>query len=324
MSTRLILATANGVVVLGKNGKTWQENSSAYHGQRFTAVASQGETILAGTPDGLYRSADGGQTWHAASEGLVYKHIRSLALHPEDVRLAFAGTEPAAIHYSLDGGQTWRYCPEVADLRDRYRWYLPYSPRAGCIRGFALANERAYAAVEQGGLLRSDDSGRTWRLMDPSEDPRLETPDAPWIHKDVHSVQVHTSSEDTVFAPTGGGFYYSTNGGQGWTQLHPNYCRALWADPLRADHLVLGPANGPDRGGWIVETLNGGASWTRRMSGLEEFWKSTMVEEFHPVDDTLIALLSDGRLLSAPLETLQWQPMLEGYTEVRAASLLRN
>ena len=78
--------------------------------------------------------------------------------------LRIRGTEPAAIFVSHNGALSWRECPEVARLRDEHGWMLPYSPQAGCVRGFTLHGTRAYAAVEVGGALRSDDGGTTWQV----------------------------------------------------------------------------------------------------------------------------------------------------------------
>ena len=151
-----------------------------------------------------------GQTWRAASAGLAHPHVRWLAFHPDISDREFAGTEPAGIFVSHDGAQTWRECPEVAQLRDRHQWMLPYSPEAGCVRGFAFHGDRAYAAVEVGGVLRSDDAGETWRLAEGSDgSPDLDGPPEPFVYPDVHSIDVHPSSPDRVFAPTGGGFYRS-------------------------------------------------------------------------------------------------------------------
>src|SRR5512146_3478587 len=79
------------------------------------------------------------------------------------------GTEPAAIFRSHDLGITWQGCPEVAELRDHFGWSLPYSPEAGCVRGFALHGSRAYAAVEVGGVLASDNGGQSWQLVSGSD-----------------------------------------------------------------------------------------------------------------------------------------------------------
>jgi hypothetical protein len=77
----------------------------------------------------------------------------------DSVTLEFAGIEPAAIFVSGDGGQSWQEQPG-GRLRKEHGWYLPYSPEAGCVWSSAFHGSRIYAAVEQGGLLRSD-LGRT-------------------------------------------------------------------------------------------------------------------------------------------------------------------
>jgi photosystem II stability/assembly factor-like uncharacterized protein len=197
-------------------------------------------------------------------------------------------------------------------LRDENGWYLPYSPRAGAIRGLALEGGRGYAAAEQGGLLRSDDGGRTWSLVEGSTGRvRGPLPEA-HIHPDVHSVVIHPTSIDQVFAPTGGGLYYSADGGRSWERLHDAYCRAVWVDPLRPAHLILGIADGPDRNGRIVESWNGGASWQPVEEGLPVPMRNHMVERLVPLDDEILALLSNGQLLLASVDGLRWRTILEG------------
>jgi len=83
------------------------------------------------------------------------------------------------------------------------------------VRGFTFRGARAYAAVEVGGVLRSDDSGETWQLAEGSDGkPDLEGPPEPFIYPDVHSIFVHPFLPNLVFAPTGGGFYRSRGWGQ--------------------------------------------------------------------------------------------------------------
>ena len=49
-----------------------------------------------------------------------------------------------------------------------------------------------------------------------SGSPSLSASPEPDIHPDVHSIEVHPSSPDLVYAPTGGGFFRSLDGGQTW------------------------------------------------------------------------------------------------------------
>lgn len=269
-----------------------------------SAIARQG-VILAGTTQGVFRSDDLGSTWIKASSGLRHNHVRWLAYHPEISDLEFAGTEPAGIFVSHNGGVSWRGCPEVEALRDRYRWYLPYSPEAGCVRGFAFHGSRAYAAVEVGGVLIASDQGETWSLAAGSPgDPHR--PPAQAVHPDVHSIVVHPSSPDLVFAPTGGGFYRSRNGGETWEQLYNCYCRAVWVNPDNADHLILGPADGVDRGGRIEVSVDGGQSWQPAFSGLDAPWPRSMVERFYQQSGQIYGLLSNGGLVSANPADLAW------------------
>jgi photosystem II stability/assembly factor-like uncharacterized protein len=246
-----------------------------------------------------------------------------MAFHLDISDLEFAGTEPANIFVSYDGGESWRACEEVAQLRDKHKWSLPYSPEAGCVRGFAFHGSLAYAAVEVGGLLRSDDSGETWHLAEGSDgNPSFEGPPEPFIYPDVHSIEVHPSSPDLVYAPTGGGFYRSNDGGKTWKLFYDCYCRAVWVDPIDTEHIILGPADYVDSNGRIEESHDGGQSWSPASNGLKVPWRRGMVERFFQADDELFAVLSNGQLLSAFLSTLEWHRILPEIANVNAITTM--
>jgi photosystem II stability/assembly factor-like uncharacterized protein len=317
----LLLATTNGLRVLERQERSWIEIEHALASHHVTSIAAAGHDILAGTPEGVFHSEDTGRTWMTANEGLVVPHVRWLAYHPDGSRV-FAGAEPAAIFVSHDRARTWRECREIAKLRDENKWYLPYSPEAGCVRGFAFNGERGYAAVEQGGLLRSDDHGGTWRLTDASAgNPRSTIPQF-HIHPDVHSVEVHPSSPDLVFAPTGGGLYLSEDGGMTYREIYDCYCRAVWIDPDDADHLIFGPADSVSEDGRIEETRDGGESWGLLSAGLDTPWPRRMIDRFVQVDDELLAILSDGHVLITSLHDLTWHWMEAEVEDVLAAAVM--
>src|SRR5690349_8043657 len=254
----LILATEQGIVICELKDKGWQESLHSLKDQHVTSVIAREGVVLAGTENGIFRSDDEGQTWEEASNGLTARHVRWMAFHPDISDLEFVGTEPALIFVSHDGGGSWRACPEVAELRDRFKWSLPYSPEAGCVRGFAFHGTRAYGAVEVGGVLVSQDSGETWKLADGSDGkPNLSGPPEPFVYPDVHSLEVHSSSPNLVYAPTGGGLYPSNDVGKTWKLFYDCYCRAVWVDPNDSDHLILSPAVGGDRNDSIEELRHG-------------------------------------------------------------------
>jgi photosystem II stability/assembly factor-like uncharacterized protein len=310
--TQLFIASNNGLILAEGAHNQWRITGTALEGKHLTSVIAREDVVLVGSRQGVMRSDDLGKTWRDASNGLQTKYVRWLAYHPDISDAEFAGTEPAEIFYSRDGANSWQQAHGVAALRDKHKWFLPYSPQAGCIRGFAFNGSRGYAAAEVGGALCSEDGGETWDLCAGSNgDPDLEGPPEPLIYPDVHSIHVHPSSPDLVYAPTGGGFYTSNNGGDTWTLAYECYVRAMWLDPDDPSHMILGPADNVDQNGRIEESLDGGATWTNASGGLKVPWRRHMVERFYQVGEELFGVLSNGELLVSPLDEWQWQPIFQ-------------
>lgn len=313
-------ATDNGLFAITESDSNWIAQKEFLRDRSITSVAVWGSRIIAGTRQGLLYSSDSGQSWLPTGIEAGLQHVRWLAYHSGKPYIALAGSEPAAIHLSTDGGRTWRDSPGVAELRDRLGWFLPYSPEAGCVRGFASSEQLIYAAVEVGGLLFSRDNGETWQLVAGSDgQPKFGSPPPDFIHPDVHSIEIHPSFPERLYAPTGGGFYTSIDAGQSWQESHPpSYCRAVWVDSANPDHLVLGPARSVSSYGRIVESIDGGRNWNEIGSGLDLPWPRVMVERFLQAGNTLMAVLSDGQLLQAKVGKWHWQRILPEIGKVRA------
>jgi hypothetical protein len=314
--TRLFLATSNCIAICEPQGNDWRVVRRELTGNYTTSLTTHGQDILVGTRDGIYRSDDWGDSWRAVNNGLTVDYIRWLAAPEDQPGRVYAGSEPAGIFISLDGGSSWRGSPQVEELRDRQGWYLPYSPEAGCVRGFAFSGERMYAAVEVGGALVSEDSGRTWRHADQAAVQENK------IHPDVHSIESHPGSEDLLAAPTGGGFYFSSDGGSNWQNRYSqNYCRALWWDPENPQHMLLGSADWVDRNGRIEESWDGGLTWNAASAGLDLPWHRYMVERFSQAGEDLLAVLSNGETWITSLEEVAWKRILPEVHNVKAASM---
>jgi photosystem II stability/assembly factor-like uncharacterized protein len=323
MTSLLLLATSDGLVACRRDGESWQEVRRGLDDQGLTSVIAREGVILAGAETGLYRSDDLGETWRESGAGLAIPYVRWLAYHPHISDREFAGTEPAGIFVSHDGAGHWRACPEVAALREAGRWFLPYSPEAGCVRGFAFHGSRGYAAVEVGGVLVSDDAGETWRLAEGSTGKgTVYVPRSPFVASDVHSVEAHPSSPDLVFAATHNGLYRSNDGGKTWANLYECYCRAVWVDPADPGHIVLGPAETVDSGGRIEETRDAGQTWALLPTESPTPWPDHMVERFAPFADGLLAVLSNGELLAASQNTPTWNRILPHVENINAVAVM--
>lgn len=79
-----------------------------------------GQTLLAGSTNGLYRSADRGTTWKPVSEGLPEpgSHeggIHNLAFDPDNAGIVYAGTTGGGVFISRDNGLSWTACNQGVD-----------------------------------------------------------------------------------------------------------------------------------------------------------------------------------------------------------------
>ena len=319
MNAIIYVATNNGLVIgeLGTGG--WNVTGQKLEGKIVTCVVVMGGVILAGTRDGVLRSEDGGENWVEANGGVTVRHARWMAVNPMDSNKVFLGTEPANLFVSHDGGISWTEKEEVAALRDQHQWMLPYSPQAGCVRGFAFNGERVYAAVEVGGVLLSDDGGESWDLAKGSDGvPSFGTPPAGFVYPDVHDVVVHSSNPELVFAATGGGLYRSNDGGEVWELLYDCYCREVWLDANDAEHIIFGPADYVGAAGRIEESRDGGKTWKLASDGVDVPWPRTIPERLTQVREELFCVLDDGRLLAARLDEMTWEYILEEVEGVNA------
>lgn len=71
-------------------------------------VIAPSDVLFASTAEaGIYRSNDGGSSWHAVNTGLDDLHVHTLEIHPADPSILFAGTAKG-VYKSIDGGDTWQ------------------------------------------------------------------------------------------------------------------------------------------------------------------------------------------------------------------------
>jgi len=119
---------------------------------QITDLEVFGDTILAGTVNGVYRSLDNGAVWEHSVSGIAPDtRIYSVARSASGVW--FVGTDTSGVFRSTDAGATWSSLG--AFPTERFRISLLAHPN-----GTLLAGTRG-----AGGMYRSTDDGTTWETI---------------------------------------------------------------------------------------------------------------------------------------------------------------
>src|SRR6266849_4029201 len=64
-------------------------------------------TLYAGTPGGVFKSANGGESWNPVNTGLSSSSVRALAIDPLTPATLYAGTNGGGVFQSTTSGGSW-------------------------------------------------------------------------------------------------------------------------------------------------------------------------------------------------------------------------
>ncbi len=201
----------------------------------------------------LYRSDDGGGTWELKNSGIVDAHetFRGFTVEPGNSDVVYAASEVpsidwagvekggkqfdltrGAVYKTTDGGESWTRI-WYGDNLCRYIWIDPDNlNRLFVSTGIfdrEAANSDAQIDYPGGvGILRSDDGGQTWTVLDESNG--IDTNDlyfgTLFMHPDDADILLagtdagpYSPDPDQKSASGLGGLYRTENGGDTWTKL---------------------------------------------------------------------------------------------------------
>ena len=252
-----------GIYRSDDGGQTWQMISSGPGvGVNALAVHPANDTVLyAGTSGGpaitthsLWRSVNGGQTWHSFTLGLpsdaygMLPTVTALAVDPNQPEVLYVGTDGQGVYRFYEGRNTYELIGGVA-LYNAHVTGLMVDPNG---KLYALTSDGLFAT-----------NGYDWQQIETL--PELAV-----------SLAVAPNDPETLYAGgTSTGAFRATDGGQTWEPISAGLemipgsalrVTALSVDESDPNHVVAATAYGLGsrlaRGG-IYESGDAGANWNK-------------------------------------------------------------
>jgi photosystem II stability/assembly factor-like uncharacterized protein len=224
-------------------------------------IAALGHLWGSNAERGVFKTADGGQTWHKVLFVDDNTGATDIIMDPQDPETLFAATYQrqrkawgfngggpgSNIYRTTDGGATWKKLSEGLPKGDKGRIALDLFQGDGRLV-YALVE----AAGHDSGLYRSTDRGDTWKQLG-----TLNT-------RPMYFSQIRIDPKDksrVYMLGSNRGFYISDDGGKNFDEVFSTIHsedHALWIDPDDTNHLLVGGDGG------VSVSWDRGATWEFR------------------------------------------------------------
>jgi len=234
-------------------------------------LASADELFVGCDVGGFYHSVDGGKNYVTSNTGLECYYLDSLAQHPKNQDILFAGSL-GGVYKSVDRGRSWSLkrsgWPEI----ERYSWSAPVS----CIVFDPVNPDIVYVANgaprerrgKLGRIFRSADCGENWeQIVGEGQLPE---------GCNIISLVVDRSVRNRLLISTSKGLFSSVDGGVTWEHSDRGLpahlsCRRLVQSPSSPNifYVTMFAESGqvPWAGG-IYRSDDGGRTWVERNEGI--------------------------------------------------------
>lgn len=262
-----------GVFKTTDGGTTWLSinsgilgptDSSTPEGRWIYCLAidpTNSQIVYAGSSSsGVYRSANGGQTWTLTGRPGSVDTVQTIAIDPNNTAILYAGTN-SHLYKSTNSGANWTDISSAIAVTN--------------VTKIVIGGSTIYALAQW--LFRSTDAGATFTRIDgsssldptvhdfdvdPTNSSRIFRVDSNYIYRSTDSganwngvytfsfaapankIAISRSSPNTVYASSGINLYKTTNGGTNWSTigsgLPADYVRLLTVDPANSSRLFAG------------------------------------------------------------------------------------
>lgn len=252
---------------------------------------------------GVYRSLDGGTTWHllaSAQTQDVPRRIGRIAVDPFDSNHILLGgvghrsQDSRGLFVTTDGGLSWARVSAMIPSPYQCHEVVFHPQTQGTI----------YITIDavgfDNGIWRTTDSGQTWTHLTSG------LPSSPGVART--SLAIATSKPSVIYAQTAAhngsvrGVFRTANGGNTWTDISGNHFRlerqmtynnAISVDPDNADVVLCGGVD-------LHRTKNGGQTWKKitdwsTQRGNSNYAHADQHALCHPASESgLVYAMNDG------------------------------
>lgn len=240
-----------GGVFFRDGANTWERADSGISSISIQALlALSPQTLLAGTPDGVFRSDDGGDSWNFTG---FAQSITALAADPNSASSLYAGTTSAGVFLSTDGGVSWN--PSTQGFDRNGNGNFPAVNRLVFVPGVPGL---IYAATQLG-VARSADGGATWTYLARfAPSPEIFTVLADAADPNTLLAATPTQVFCGIFcAPPLSGVYRTSDGGASWKLVLTEAVYDFARDPVQPQNIYAASNGG------VYLSTDGGATWSK-------------------------------------------------------------
>jgi photosystem II stability/assembly factor-like uncharacterized protein len=186
--------------------------------------------------------------WYPAGPYNINGRVKSLAIHPSDNDVVYAGAANGGVWKTTDGGDTWRslWTTEstmavsgLAVSRSSPNWVY------ACTGEDTPGYGNSYGGS---GVFRSTDGGSTWLQRSPAFVTGAR----------CTRILVHPTDRNRVWLASTNGVLTSSDGGASWTVSLPGHASDLEMASDNPQHLWAGMASDG-----VYRSTDGGATWAR-------------------------------------------------------------
>lgn len=266
------------------------------------------DILYIATNDYIYKSKDGGRSWHNMSAGMTHSRVIALAIDPLFPANIVAGTKGDAVFKSYDGGQRW--VSRRTGLDDVTISSVVHQ------LVFAPGSSNHIFAATSLGVFESEDGGETWiKRMEGMKEVLM-----------VVTLDFDPQQPQTLYAGTSGGVYKSIDGGRHWSMINNGLVasdvlkssRALGVtrikvDPHQPDTVYTATLNG------LYKTTDGGQVWTRIGETLSDQMLSDLILD--PTQLHVVYVTNREGVFRSEDGGATWEPRNAGLSNVNIRAL---